>query len=145
MALTPTRMVGQVPAVGLVTTDHLAPFQCRISGTPWLPPTAQASAGEVALTSWQHAQTAPRTSRASRGRFHRRWPRPPKRSRFRLPGKITSSWADLWGARSTGHFRDALCHRAWRAQRDVHPAVPGGGEPARDHRAVVAYSDVIGV
>jgi len=35
--------------------------------------------------------------------------------------------------------------RAWRAQRYVHPAAPAGIEPARDHRAVVAYPDVIGM
>ena len=49
------------------------------------------------------------------------------------------------GRQLPGHFCDALCHGAWRAQRHVHPAAPAGMEPARDHRAVVAYSDVIGV
>jgi len=49
------------------------------------------------------------------------------------------------GRELPGHFREALGHCARRAQRHVCPAAPSGREPAGDHRAVVAYPQVIGV
>ena len=49
------------------------------------------------------------------------------------------------GRSSPGQFRDALGHRAWRAQRYIHPAVPAGGNPARDHRVLVTHPRVIRV
>jgi hypothetical protein len=44
-----------------------------------------------------------------------------------------------------GHLRETLGHCARRAQRHVHLAVPADGEPAGDHRAMVAHPKVVGM
>jgi GNAT superfamily N-acetyltransferase len=61
------------------------------------------------------------------------------------PGQPTTDTPAPGVARLPGQFRDALCHRARRAQRHVCPLAPAGLEPACDHRASVAYPDVVGV
>jgi hypothetical protein len=53
--------------------------------------------------------------------------------------------AAIGEARSAGKFRDALRHRAWRAQRHVHLTIQVVTEPTRDHRTAVTHPDVVRV
>ena len=54
-------------------------------------------------------------------------------------------WISVTGRLSRAHLGDTLRHRAWRAQRHVHQAVYASRQAAGDHRALIAYAQVIGM